>query len=210
MSFLILNIDFETLHFQYWFWFLILKLPCTVYKSTRNSPMHTHAFLCFIDFDFESWFWLVEFSRFLILILNSDIFSRIFFLILILTISLSFQEFWFWYWIFLHLFNKIDFGFEIFYTFQKSWYWYWLCCKYFKNFDIDIESLQFFSRMLILILTVFCQFQQSWFWHEIFKGFQDSWSWYWSKKAILAHLWQIYIYRCIYTDILGWVKMTQM
>ena len=170
MSFLILNIDFETLHFQYWFWFLILKLPCTVYKSTRNSPMHTHAFLCFIDFDFESWFWLVEFSRFLILILNSDIFSRIFFLILILTISLSFQEFWFWYWIFLHLFNKIDFGFEIFYTFQKSWYWYWLCCKYFKNFDIDIESLQFFSRMLILILTVFCQFQQSWFWYWYFQG----------------------------------------
>ena len=146
MSFLILNIDFETLHFQYWFWFLILKLPCTVFKPTWNSQMHTNAYLNFIDFDFESWFWLVEISRFLILILNSDIFSRIFFLILILTLSLSFQEFWFWYWIFLHLFNKIDFGFEIFYTFQKSWYWFWLCCKYFKNFDIDIESLQFFFK----------------------------------------------------------------
>ena len=83
---------------------------------------------------------------------------------------MEFQEFWFWYWIFLHLFNKIDFGFEIFYSFQKSWYWYWLFCKYFKNFEIDIVSLQIFSIMLILILTVFCQFQQSWFWYWYFRG----------------------------------------
>ena len=87
MSFLILNIDFETLHYQYWFWFLILKRPCSIYKPIRNSPMQTHAHLDFIDFDFESWFWLVEFSRILILILNYDNFSRIFILILMLTLS---------------------------------------------------------------------------------------------------------------------------
>ena len=75
MSFLILNIDFETLHYQNWFWFLILKRPCYVYKTTRNSPMQTLAHLDYIDF--ESWFWLVEFSRILIFMFIVIDFSRI-------------------------------------------------------------------------------------------------------------------------------------
>ena len=86
MSFLILNIDFETLHYQYWFWFLILKRPCTVYTPARNDTLHTHGHFYINDFDFESWFWLVEFSRILILILSYDNFSRIFILILMLTL----------------------------------------------------------------------------------------------------------------------------
>ena len=87
-----------------------------------------------------------------------------------LTLSWNFQEFWFCSWIFQYLFNKIDFGFEILYTFQKSWYWYWLCDRHFKKFDIDIEFFQIFSRILILILNIFCQFQQSWFWYWYFQG----------------------------------------
>ena len=149
-------------------------------------PDADHVHLDFIDF--ESWFWLVELSRILILILNHDNFSRIFS--------------WFWCWLCHRIFKNFDFDIEFSNTFSIKLILVLKFFTHFKNLDIDIDSAADISNILILILNSFIFFQEFWYWFwiffasfnnldfdiDIFKEFQDSWSWYWSQKAILAHL----------------------